>query len=138
MLGSTQQVARILFEKLALTPGRKGKTGYSTDTRVLRTLMLLDLESHPPAAAIDIVALEIDPAPARITQFSLLDRALPTAESLSTLTARLSALVGESHCGSAVLVDSHEPGAFEMRRFALEETRLLFSGDGLIPDLPTG
>src|SRR4051812_5903013 len=38
MLGSTQQLARILFEKLALTPGRKGKTGYSTDTRVLRTI----------------------------------------------------------------------------------------------------
>jgi DNA polymerase I len=38
MLGSTQQVARILFEKLQLTPGRKGKTGYSTDTRVLRSV----------------------------------------------------------------------------------------------------
>ncbi|HXZ57477.1 MAG TPA: DNA polymerase I [Gaiellaceae bacterium] len=38
MLGSTQQVARILFEKLGLTPGRKGKTGYSTDSRVLRTI----------------------------------------------------------------------------------------------------
>jgi DNA polymerase-1 len=38
MLGSTQQLARILFEKLELTPGRKGKTGYSTDTRVLRTI----------------------------------------------------------------------------------------------------
>ncbi len=38
LLGSTQQVARILFEKLGLTPGRKGKTGYSTDTRVLRTI----------------------------------------------------------------------------------------------------
>src|SRR5713226_709913 len=38
MLGSTQQLARVLFEKLGLTPGRKGKTGYSTDTRVLRTI----------------------------------------------------------------------------------------------------
>jgi DNA polymerase-1 len=38
MLGSTQQVGRILFEKLGLTPGRKGKTGFSTDTRVLRTI----------------------------------------------------------------------------------------------------
>src|SRR5213076_422302 len=28
----------ILFEKLELTPGRKGKTGYSTDTRVLRSI----------------------------------------------------------------------------------------------------
>ncbi|MBA2361440.1 MAG: DNA polymerase I [Actinobacteria bacterium] len=38
IVGSTQQVARILFEKLELTPGRKGKTGYSTDTRVLRSI----------------------------------------------------------------------------------------------------
>src|SRR5438093_194205 len=38
VLGSTQQVARILFETLQLTPGRKGKTGYSTDTRVLRMI----------------------------------------------------------------------------------------------------
>src|SRR5919197_537354 len=38
MLGSTQQVARILFEKLGLTAGRKGKTGYSTDARVLRAI----------------------------------------------------------------------------------------------------
>src|SRR4051812_7814614 len=38
VLGSTPQVGRMLFEKLGLTPGRKGKTGYSTDTRVLRTI----------------------------------------------------------------------------------------------------
>jgi DNA polymerase-1 len=38
VLGSTQQVARILFESLGLTAGRKGKTGYSTDTRVLRSI----------------------------------------------------------------------------------------------------
>jgi DNA polymerase I len=38
VIGSPQQLARILFEKLALTPGRKGKTGYSTDTKVLRAI----------------------------------------------------------------------------------------------------
>ncbi len=38
VLGSTQQVARVLFEQLELTPGRKGKTGYSTDTRVLQSI----------------------------------------------------------------------------------------------------
>ncbi len=43
VIGSTQQLARILFEKLELTPGRKGKTGYSTDTRVLRSIR----EEHP-------------------------------------------------------------------------------------------
>jgi len=36
VLGSPQQLGRILFEKLELTPGRKGKTGYSTDGKILR------------------------------------------------------------------------------------------------------
>jgi DNA polymerase-1 len=49
MLGSTQQVARILFEKLGLSPGRKGKTGYSTDTRVLRAIR----EEHEIVAVIE-------------------------------------------------------------------------------------
>jgi DNA polymerase-1 len=38
MLGSTQQVGRVLFEQLGLTAGRKGKTGYSTDAKVLRSI----------------------------------------------------------------------------------------------------
>jgi len=38
MIGSTQQVGRVLFEQLGLTAGRKGKTGYSTDARVLRSI----------------------------------------------------------------------------------------------------
>jgi DNA polymerase I len=38
VLGSPQQLGGILFEKLELTPGRKGKTGYSTDSKVLRAI----------------------------------------------------------------------------------------------------
>jgi DNA polymerase I len=38
MIGSTQQVGRVLFEQLGLTAGRKGKTGYSTDAKVLRAI----------------------------------------------------------------------------------------------------
>jgi DNA polymerase I len=38
VIGSPMQLGRILFEKLELTPGRKGKTGYSTDTKVLRAI----------------------------------------------------------------------------------------------------
>jgi protein ImuB len=91
------------------------------DARVLRTLLLLDLESHPPAAGIDVVTIELDPAPARIVQFSLLQRAIPSAETLATLTARLGALLGEDRCGSAALLDSHRPDAFEMRRFAPDD-----------------
>jgi protein ImuB len=87
------------------------------DPRVLRTLLLLDLESHPPSAGIDIVTIEIDPAPARIVQYSLLERAMPSPETLATLDARLRALVGGTRCGSPVLLDTWRPDGFEMRRF---------------------
>jgi protein ImuB len=87
------------------------------DPRVLRTLLLLDLESHPPSTAIDVVTIEVDPAPARIVQYSLLERALPSVETLATLNARLGALVGADRCGSPVLLDTHRPDAFEMMRF---------------------
>ena len=42
-LGSPQQLGRILFEQLKLTPGRRGKTGYSTDSRVLGAIR----DEHP-------------------------------------------------------------------------------------------
>ena len=87
------------------------------DPRVLRTLLQLDLESHPPHAGIDVVTIEVDPAPGRIVQFSLLERATPSPETLATLTARLGALVGDDRCGSPVLLDSHRPDAFALKRF---------------------
>jgi len=88
------------------------------DARTLRTLAMLDLESHPPPAAIDRVVVAVDPTPGRVIQFSLLTRPLPSPEQLSTLMARLTALMGEGRTGSAVTVDSWEPGAFEMHDFA--------------------
>jgi protein ImuB len=79
------------------------------------------LESHPPAGPIDRVVVAIDPTPARIVQFSLITRPLPSPEQLSTLMARLQALMGETRCGSPALVDSWKPGAFEMQPFAPKE-----------------
>jgi len=98
------------------------------DPRVLRTLLTLDLESHPPSAAVDIVTIEVDPAPARVLQYSLLERARPSVETIATLTARLAALVGESRAGAPALLDSHGPDAFEMRRFAPADTGRAGSG----------
>jgi len=87
------------------------------DARTLRTLALLDLESNPPTAAIDCVTVAVDPTPARIVQFSLLTRPLPTPEQISTLMARLHALMGETRCGSPEMIDSWQPGAFAMKVF---------------------
>ena len=93
------------------------------DARTLRTLALLDLESHPPSAAIDRVVVAVDPTPGRVVQFSLLTRPLPSPEQLSTLMARLTALMGEGRCGSAITVDSWEPGAFDMTPFTPRDSR---------------
>jgi len=87
------------------------------DPKTLRTLILLDLESHPPDAPIDIVRVYIEPTPAKVLQWTLLERAQPAVEQVSTLIARLSALMGEGHVGSPVLVDTWKPGAFEMSDF---------------------
>jgi protein ImuB len=87
------------------------------DARVLRTLILLDLESHPPAAAIDRVEVEAGVAPGAIVQGSLLRRALPTSEDVATLVARLGALMGESRVGAPALVDTHDDRVVAMTAF---------------------
>ncbi len=91
------------------------------DPKTLRTLVLLDLESHPPDAAVDRVQVCLDPTPGRVLQWTLFERARPQPEQVSTLLARLTALVGESHVGSPVLEDTWKPGAFTMAPFAPEE-----------------
>jgi protein ImuB len=88
------------------------------DVRTLRTLALLDLESHPPGAGIDRVTIVIDPTPGRVLQHTLFTRAQPTPEQLSTLVARLGALMGQDRFGAPATVDSYRPGAFVMRPFA--------------------
>jgi protein ImuB len=100
------------------------------DPKVLRTLVLLDLESHPPDAGIDQVTLTIQPTPGRIVQHSLLMRALPSPEQLSTLTARLSAVMGEGRVGAPALVDTHRPEAFVMCRFEATELAGRATGQG--------
>ncbi|MGE5244036.1 MAG: DNA polymerase Y family protein [Betaproteobacteria bacterium] len=87
------------------------------DVRTLRTLALLDLESHPPPAAIDAVTVFIEPTPARVLQHTLFTRAQPQPEQVTTLVARLNALMGQDRVGSPAAVDSYRPGAFATTPF---------------------
>jgi protein ImuB len=90
------------------------------DVRALRTLALLDLETHPAEAAIDRVTIVIDPTPGRVVQHTLYTRAQPTPEQLSTLLARLGALMGQDRFGAPVTIDTDRPGAFAMTPFATD------------------
>ena len=89
------------------------------DAKVLRTLITLDLESHPPPAGIDDVAVEADVVPGRIVQGSLLDRALPAPEAIATLTARLGALMGDGRVGAPVVLDTHDERTIGLRTFVI-------------------
>jgi protein ImuB len=91
------------------------------DARTLRTLVQLELESHPPPAGVDRVAVAVDPTPGRVLQHSLLTRPIPAPEQLSTLIARLTAVMGEGAVGSPVLVDSWQPDACTLQPFAPRE-----------------
>ena len=120
-LVKTDSAARVVHERSLQLPVP------IRDARTLRTLALLDLESNPPAAAVDRVTVAVDPTPARIVQFSLLTRPLPSPEQISTLMARLYALMGEARCGSPAMVDSWEPGAFAMKPFMPPDTHTIHS-----------
>lgn len=93
------------------------------DAKVLRTLILLDLEAHPPGtdaehfAGIDIVEVELGVTPGRIVQKSLLAHDVPAVEDIATLVARLQALMGESRVGAPVVLDTHDPRKSSMKPF---------------------
>jgi protein ImuB len=87
------------------------------DARTLRTLALLDLESHPPAAAVDRVMVTLEPAPAPVVQHTLFTRAQPAPDEWATLVARLGALMGQDRIGAPAAIDAHRPGGFTMQPF---------------------
>ena len=103
------------------------------DARTLRTLVLLDLESHPPPAAIDVVELELAVVPGLIVQGTLLTRALPSPDDLATLTSRLCALMGDTRVGAPALVDTHDDRRSTMATFTGQGPRPKAQGPSLTP-----
>ena len=90
----------------------------SSESRTWRTLVLLDLEAHPPHDAIQRITARAEPTLAREVQFSLLDPALPSPERLAETMARLTAWTAEGRGGEARLLDTHRPGAFAVGSFS--------------------
>ena len=90
----------------------------SADARTWRTLLLLDLEVHPPRDAIQALTVRAEPTPSRLVQFSLLDPAQPSPEKLAETMARLHEWTKDGRSGTPLLVDTHRPGAFAIGTFA--------------------
>ena len=100
------------------------------DTKAFLKLLDLDLGAHPPPAPVLKVWLEAEPAKPRAAQTGLFIPIAPEPEKLELTLARLRALVGGNHVGSPVLLDTHRPGAFEMRCYG--EGARGRAGDGVM------
>ena len=90
-VASPRQLAEILFTRLGLQPGKKGKTGYSTDARVLRGLR----DQHPIIPAVEewreltkLLNTYLEPLPERLDARS--GRLHTTFNQMVTATGRLS------------------------------------------------
>ena len=89
------------------------------DHKVFLKLLLLDVEMHPPAAAVRVVSLACEPVKPRLVQNGLFVPLAPAPDKLELTLARLAKLVGEENIGSPALLDTHRPDAFTMNRFVL-------------------
>jgi protein ImuB len=87
------------------------------NARLLVKLFILDLEAHPPDAAIVKVTVEAKPAKPRVAQNGLFVPLSPEPEKLELTLARIAAVVGEENIGSPEILNTHRPDAFRMQHF---------------------
>jgi protein ImuB len=91
----------------------------TTDKQLWIKLLHLDLEPHPPQAAILALTLTAEPGSTSKVQLGLFSPQLPEAARLDVTLARIRAIVGENCVGRAVLQDTHAPESFRMEPFTV-------------------
>jgi len=87
--------------------------------RTLLKLLQLELELHPPVAAVVGLHIQAHPARPQTAQPGLFAAQAPEPGRLEILLARLRKLVGEGRAGSPELLDNHAPEAFRVNNFEL-------------------
>ncbi|MGC2210896.1 MAG: hypothetical protein WA532_12380 [Candidatus Korobacteraceae bacterium] len=87
------------------------------DPLTLLKLLQLELEMHPPSAAVVALRVQAHPARPQTAQPGLFAAQAPEPGRLEILLARLRKLVGEGRVGSPQLLDSHAPEAFRITNF---------------------
>jgi len=122
-LAAVGLVADVLEVRLGLASGghhaRDVSLAYPmSEVKPMLTLAILDLEAHPPPAAVIRVAISAHPIRTQVGQGGLWQPPAPAPRDLVTVLARLAALVGADNLGSPVLVDSHRADAFTMLAFS--------------------
>ena len=92
-------------------------------------LLLMDIESKPPQAAIIAVRIKAEPVKPRELQTGLFIPLAPEPEKLELTLARLAKLVGPDNVGSVEILDTHRPDAFRIKRFSVANVRKKLSSN---------
>ncbi len=100
-----------------------------TDTKVLLKQVQLDLEAHPPGAAVVSMEVQLDPVKPRVLQGGLFLPATPEPDKLHMILTRIAALAGPDRVGSPAILDTHRPDAYTIRQYELE-TRIVENAAG--------
>ena len=82
-------------------------------------LLHLDLQTHPPQAAIVAVTLQAEPGDTSKIQLGLFSPPLPESARLDVTLAQLKSLLGEGNVGRAALQDTHAPDSFRLEPFSV-------------------
>jgi protein ImuB len=91
----------------------------SNDKALWLKLLHLDLEAHPPSAAILVMTLQAEPGSTSKVQLGLFSPQLPEPSRLDITLARIRAIVGDDCVGRAVLQNTHAPEGFRVEPFAV-------------------
>jgi protein ImuB len=91
----------------------------ANEKQVWIKLLHLDLEAHPPQAAILALSLEAEPGNISNVQLGLFSPQLPEPSRLDVTMARIRSIVGDENVGRPVLKDTYRPGAFSIEPFTI-------------------
>lgn len=93
------------------------------EAKFLLKLLQLDLQSHPPGAPVTKIHIVAVPTRSRTRQLGFFLPLSPEPEALEITVGRIENTVGEGRVGAPALVDSQRPGAFQQKRFVLQEAK---------------
>jgi protein ImuB len=102
----------------------------NNDRKLWLKLIHLDLQAHPPQAAILGLTLSAQPGSTSKVQLGLFSPQVPEPMRLDVTLARIRSIVGEGCAGQVVLKDTHRPEAFRVEPFAVTSSTTLDAKPG--------
>ncbi len=117
-LVSLAEVTVALELEGGLTHTRRVRPAQATNEKQFWVRLLhLELQAHPPEAAVLAVAVQAEPGDRSKIQMGLFSPPLPEAARLDVTLAQLKAMVGEGNVGAAVLEDTHAREGWRVEPF---------------------